>query len=323
MQPFAYHRAAEPAQAFALAEQQDAAFIAGGTDLMQLWKAGIAAPAHLIDISRLALDSVNPRADGVAIGALARLRDVADHPVIRARWPLIAAAIEAGASAQIRNMATIGGNLLQRTRCAYFRSGDMPCNKRAPGSGCPAIAGENRPHAIFGGSAHCVATHASDLAVALTALDASLRLAAPGGARLVPIADFYLLPGDTPERETVLAPGELVAAIDVPASAGRATYLKLRDRASFEFAVVSVAAELVVEDGVIVQARLAAGGVGTKPWRLRAVEAALTGGAADDARFAEAAALAGEGAQPLARNGFKVELLRRAVRRALQQVGGA
>jgi xanthine dehydrogenase YagS FAD-binding subunit len=251
------------------------------------------------------------------------MSDVADHPVIRARWPLIAEAIEAGASAQIRNMATIGGNLLQRTRCAYFRSGDMSCNKRAPGSGCPAIEGENRLHAIFGGSAHCVATHASDLAVALTALDASLRIAALNGSRCMPIEEFYLLPGQTPERETALAPGELVAAVDVPASDGRATYLKIRDRASFEFAVVSVAAELVVEDGVIARARLAAGGVGTRPWRLRAVETALAGAAANDASFAKAAELAGEGARPLAQNGFKVELLRRAVRRALQQVGGA
>lgn len=322
MQPFAYQRAAEPAQALELARERGTAFIAGGTDLMPLWKAGIAAPELVIDISRLALDIVKVRADGVAIGALARMSEVADHPVIRQRWPLIAEALEAGASPQVRNMATIGGNLMQRTRCAYFRSGELPCNKRAPGSGCPAFAGENRAHAIFGGSAHCVATHASDLAVALTALDAGVRIADAVGSRLVPIDDFYLLPGEMPARETVLKGGELITAIDVPASAGRATYLKVRDRASFEFAVVSVAAEIVVDGGAITRARLAAGGVGTKPWRLRAVEQALNGEPAKEAIFARAAERAGEGARPLPQNAFKVDLLRRAVRRALVTIGG-
>lgn len=321
MQPFAYARAAEPSQALDLARQPNAAFIAGGTDLLQLWKAGIAQPDLVIDISRLALDGVKVRDDGVAIGALARMSDVADHPVIRTRWPLIAEALNAGASAQLRNAATVGGNLLQRTRCAYFRSGDMPCNKRTPGSGCPAIDGENRSHAIFGGSPHCVATQASDLAVALAALDASVRISGPQGSRLVPIEEFYLLPGAAPDRETVLQPGELICAIDVPATAGRGAYVKVRDRASFEFAVVSVAADLVIDDGIVARARLAAGGVGTRPWRLRNVEAALTGETADEATFAKAAAHAGEGAKPLAQNAFKVELLRRTTRRALQMIG--
>ncbi|WP_119422632.1 FAD binding domain-containing protein [Desertibaculum subflavum] len=322
MHAFDYARATEPSQALDLARRPDAAFIAGGTDLLQLWKAGIARPELMIDISRLALDIVKPRDDGIAIGALARLSDVADHPIVQARWPLIAEALNAGASAQVRNAATIGGNLLQRTRCAYFRSGDMPCNKRAPGSGCPAIGGENRSHAIFGGSPHCVATHASDLAVALAALDASVRVAGPAGSRLVGIGDFYLLPGDTPQRETVLGQGQLICAVDVPATAGRAAYVKVRDRASFEFAVVSVAADLVIDDGIVARARLAAGGVGTRPWRLTEAEAALIGERADAAAFDKAAAQASNGAEPLAHNAFKVELLRRTVRRALQVAGG-
>jgi xanthine dehydrogenase YagS FAD-binding subunit len=229
----------------------------------------------------------------------------------------------ASASAQVRNMASIGGNLLQRTRCTYFRDPAMPCNKRAPGTGCSALEGDNRLHAIFGGSEHCVATHPSDLAVALVALDAVVLVQGPAGGRRIPIRDFHRLPGDAPERDTVLEPGELILAVEVPASAAARSshYLKLRDRASFEFALVSVAAGLDVDDGAIHEARLAAGGVGTKPWRLRTVEEALLGRPATPETYQAAAERAVEGARPLAMNAFKIELLRRAVRRALATAG--
>ena len=242
MQQVAYHRAASEGAALALAANHpDAAFIAGGTDLLQLFKQGPAAPAQLIDISRLPLDRIEPRPDTLRIGALARLADVARHPDVRRTWPALAEAIEASASPQVRNLATVGGNLLQRTRCGYFRSPDLPCNKRQPGSGCAARDGENRLHAIFGASPHCAATHASDLGVALLALDASVHLRRHEAARVLPIAELFRLPGDTPERDSALEAGELIVAVEVPAAARRSGYLKVRDRASFEFAVVSVA----------------------------------------------------------------------------------
>jgi xanthine dehydrogenase YagS FAD-binding subunit len=318
MQQVAYHRAASEGAALALAAAHpDAAFIAGGTDLLQLFKQGPAAPAQLIDISRLPLDRIEPRSDAVHIGALARLADVACHPEIRRSHPALAQAIEASASPQVRNLATVGGNLLQRTRCGYFRSADLPCNKREPGSGCAARDGENRLHAIFGASVHCAATHASDLAVALLALDARVHLRHRETARVLPIAELFRLPGDTPQRDSTLAPGELIVAVEVPA-AHRAGYFKVRDRASFEFAVVSVAVALEVEDDVIRSARLAAGGVGTVPWRLLASERALAGARAEPAAFEAAAAHAADGAEPLSQNGFKIELLRRTVKRALE-----
>ncbi len=325
MQPFAYHRAASESAALALAaDHPDAAFIAGGTDLLQLGKQGAAAPARLIDISRLPLDRIEPQPDAVRIGALARLADVADHPEVRRDWPALAQAIEASASPQVRNLATVGGNLLQRTRCGYFRSPDLPCNKRQPGSGCAARDGENRLHAIFGASAHCVAAHASDLAVALLALEARVHVRRHGAARVLAIAELFRLPGDTPERDSALAPGELIVAVEVPRNAGhRSGYLKVRDRASFEFAVVSVAVALEVEGDAIRAARLAAGGVGTVPWRLAASETALAGARVEPAAFAAAAARAADGARPLSQNGFKVELLRRTVRRALEGVTNA
>ena len=253
------------------------------------------------------------------IGALARLSDVANHPDTDG---LIADAIQASASGQIRNMATMGGNLLQRTRCSYFRTADLPCNKREPGSGCGAVAGENRSAALFGTSAACVATHPSDLAVALSARDAELDILGPSGLRRVALGDFYRLPQDTSDRDTNLAPGELITGIFVPRTDMTGTYLKIRDRASFEFAVVSVAACLRVENGVITQASLAAGGVAPMPWRFATAEAALVGRAPTKAIFTEAAALAVEGARPLAQNGFKITLLRRAVLRALTTIGG-
>jgi len=327
MRPFAYRRAldAEAAIAEAVLEtpRPGAAFIAGGTELMQLWKAGISAPAEVIDISRLPFDQVDLFPDRVVIGALARMSDVAGHPSIRAECPAIAEALLASASAQLRNMATIGGNLLQRTRCAYFRNAALPCNKRRPGSGCPAVAGENRRHAIFGASEHCVATHASDLAVALVALDATICLRGAGGERALPLADFYLVPGSDPTRETVLAPGDLVVAVEVPraAAARRSCYVKLRDRASFDFALVSVAVALEVRAGRVSSVRIAAGGVGTKPWQLGAGEAALIGAASGGEAFRKAAERAADGAACLAGNGFKVELLRRTVERALAEAG--
>jgi xanthine dehydrogenase YagS FAD-binding subunit len=315
MRPFAYARVSDLGAALAAAGP-GAAFIAGGTDLLQLWKVGVAAPERVVDISRLPLDAIERTGNGVCIGALARMTDVADHPLIRADYPAVAEALQASASPQVRNAATIGGNLLQRTRCAYFRHPGMPCNKRQPGTGCAARDGENRLHAIFGASPHCVATHASDLAVALVALDARIRLRGAAGARVVAVEDFFALPGDTAERDTVIDPGELIVAVELPETAARSHYLKVRDRASFEFAVVSVAVAVELTGGMIVRARIAAGGVGTRPWRLPACEAALASGAS----LAAAAARAAEGAEPLSRNGFKCELLRRTVRRALEQV---
>jgi xanthine dehydrogenase YagS FAD-binding subunit len=319
MRPFAYARAGDLHAALAAAGP-GALFIAGGTDLLQLWKTGVVAPDRLIDISRLPLDGIEHRGDAISIGALARMRDVAEHPLIGAGYPAIAEALRASASAQVRNVATIGGNLLQRTRCAYFRHPGMPCNKRQTGSGCGARDGENRSHAIFGASAQCVATHASDLAVALVALDARIRLRGAAGERVLPVEAFFTLPGATPERDTALEPGELIVAVELPGTRARSHYLKLRDRASFEFAVVSVAVALDVVEDVIVHARIAAGGVGAKPWRLPGCEAALAGAKVGPASFAAAAARAADGAQPLSQNGFKCELLRRAVRRALEQV---
>lgn len=319
---FDYVRPLGLAEALAAGAQAGSAYLAGGTDLMPLWKVRAEAPERVVDISRLPLTGIEA-GEALRLGALAKLSDVAAHGGVAAGWPLIAEAIAASASGQVRNMATVGGAMLQRTRCAYFRGDALPCNKRDPGSGCGARDGENRGHAIFGGSAACIATHPSDLAVALAALDAEIELIRDGGSRRVAAAELHRLPGDTPHIDTVLAPGELIAAVEIPEVRGvRSTYLKVRDRASFEFAVVSVAAVLRVEDGRIAHVRLAAGGVAPKPWRLADAEALLLGRSPTLEAFETAATLAVEGAQPLAHNGFKVELLRRAVRRALETVGG-
>jgi xanthine dehydrogenase YagS FAD-binding subunit len=322
---FQYSRASEVSDALIQGSRAGTAFVAGGTDLLQLWKAGVMAPEGVVDISRLPLDDIEFADSQLALGALARLSDVAIHPDVTRDHPLIAEAILASASGQIRNMATVGGNLLQRTRCPYFRNEGLACNKRAPGSGCGALFGENRQAALFGASKSCVATHASDLAVALTALDAEVEVVGAGGARRFPLLDLYRLPAETPERETNLAAGELITGIHVSNAsrlAARSTYLKVRDRASFDFAVVSVAAVLRVESGMIVEARLSAGGVAPMPWRLTRSEAALVGRAPDPQAIATAGDLAIEDARPLAHNGFKIELLRNAVIRALQTVGG-
>jgi xanthine dehydrogenase YagS FAD-binding subunit len=309
--------------ALVAAQQADAKFIAGGTDLMQLMKDHVERPQRLVDLEGLPLDTFTIGADGARIGALVRMSDLADDPAFRRHYPVVAEALVASASPQVRNMATIGGNLLQRTRCGYFRDvGFAACNKRQPGSGCAAIQGVNRLHAILGGSDHCVATHASDLAVALVALDAAIEVQGSGGTRNVPITEFYLLPGNTPERETALMPGEIITAVLVPppSSGERSHYLKLRDRASFEFALVSAAVVVAIEDSRIRAARVAMGGVGTRPWRLPAVEAALAGTAATPEALTSAAAQATEGVRPLAENGFKIPLMQRALVRALLTV---
>jgi xanthine dehydrogenase YagS FAD-binding subunit len=319
MQPFTLVRPADIPGAIAAASRDGARYIAGGTDLLQLMQEFVETPATLVDLDGLPLDSISADARGLHLGALARMADVAAHPAVVTDYPAIAQALLSAASPQVRNMGTIGGNLLQRTRCPYFRDLGFACNKRDPDSGCPAIAGQNRNLAILGGSGQCIATHPSDLPVALAALDAVVVIVGGGGERRVKLIDFYLLPGDAPWRETVLAPGELITAVEVPAApwTRRSHYLKLRDRASFAFALVSVAVALEVDDGVIHEARIALGGVAAKPWRAVAAEAALRGQPADKAAFARAAARATEGARPASRNGFKLRLAQHAVARAL------
>ncbi|HEX3538008.1 MAG TPA: xanthine dehydrogenase family protein subunit M [Stellaceae bacterium] len=306
--------------ALATAGSGNAKFIAGGTDLMQLMKDFVERPQQLVDIQNLPLDRIEFGDNGARIGALVRMGDGADHPELRRRYPLIAEALLASASPQVRNMATFGGNLLQRTRCGYFRDVGSPCNKREPGTGCPAIAGDHRRLAILGGSDKCIATHPSDLAVALTALDAAVELRSAGGTRAVPITEFYRLPGDTPQSETAIASGELITAILLPpANEGeRSHYLKVRDRAEFEFALVSAAVTITPDgDDRIRSARIAVGGVGTKPWRLPQVEAALAGAPASEEAIIAATAKAADGAHPLPENAFKVRLMQRALTRAL------
>lgn len=322
MQAFDLSRPDSIDAAAAAARAPGAKFIAGGTDLMQLMKDNVEAPTQLVDLENLGLSGIRIDASGLRLEAMARMSDVAAHPEVRLGWPAISQALQASASPQVRNMRTIGGNLLQRTRCGYFRDIGFACNKRSPGSGCPAISGENRLLAIFGGSDHCIATHASDLAVALAALDAVIELHGTNGTRRVPVGEFYRLPGDTPHIETVLQPGEMITAVTVPGgdAARNSHYLKLRDRASFEFALVSAAVAMSLRDGVVQDVRVAAGGIGTRPWRLPNVEAALRGQRPDDTALRQASSLAAEGARPARQNGFKQVLLQRAVRRALQTV---
>ncbi len=320
MTPFAYSKPAAIDEAVRLAGP-DSLFIAGGTNLVDLMKENLVRPKRLIDINALPLRDVTTTAEGgLRIGALVGNAELAWHPEVERRYPLLAQALLSGASPQVRNMASAGGNLLQRTRCHYFYDAQVPCNKREPGSGCPAREGLNRNHALFGASEHCVAVHPSDFCVALAALDAQVVITGPQGERRVAMSDFHRLPGDTPQRDTVLEPGELILAIELPAEgfAGHHAYLKLRDRASFAFALVSVAAALQLdENGQIRQARIALGGVAHKPWRRADVEASLLGQVATPEHFAAAAELLLKDAQPLAHNAFKVELARRAVVRAL------
>ncbi|MCA6109561.1 FAD binding domain-containing protein [Bradyrhizobium cenepequi] len=323
MIPFQYTKANDVTDAVRLiAANGGAKFIAGGTNLLDLMKDNVERPTTLIDISRLPLTSVEETASGgLRIGALVPNADLAWHPLIEKRYPLLASAIMAGASQQLRNMASTGGNLLQRTRCAYFYDTATPCNKRQPGSGCSALNGVSRGHAILGASASCIATHPSDMCVALAALDATVHVTGPTGARVIPFADFHRLPGDTPHVDTNLGPDEIITAIEVPAKgfAANHSYLKIRDRMSYAFALVSVAAALELKDGTIQEARLALGGVAHKPWRDVAAEGALRGRPAEEASFARAADLLLRDARPQAHNGFKVDLARRAIIRTLSQ----
>jgi xanthine dehydrogenase YagS FAD-binding subunit len=321
MVPFQYERGTAVAGVIASAAHDPSAeFLAGGTDMLQLLKDDVRRPRRLIDVSGLPdLDRIEAGPKGLRFGALVKMSDAADHPAVQQDYPVIAQALLASASPQLRNMATLGGNLLQRTRCTYFRDTAMPCNKRNPGSGCSALHGENRLHAVLGGSDHCIATHPSDFAVALVALDAIVITEREGGGRSIPIGDFHLLPGETPDRETVLEPGELIVAIAVPvlAYAKRSLYRKVRDRASFEFALTAVAVAIDVADGKIREARIALGGVGTKPWRAREAEAALIGQPFEAASFERAAEHATVGAHAAEQNGFKIPLAQRTLVRAL------
>jgi xanthine dehydrogenase YagS FAD-binding subunit len=323
MRPLTYSRASTVEDAIALVVADPAsAFLAGGTTEVDLIRAGVSRSEHLVDINALDLGSVEATTGGgLRIGALARMSDVARHPAVAERFPAISRALLLGASEQLRNMASMGGNLRQRTRCAYLRDGLSPCNKRAPGSGCAALDGFNRGHAILGGSEHCIATHPSDVAVALVAFDAVVETHGPSGVRRIAIDDFFLAPGETPQLEHPLEHGELIVAIDVPPSplARGSVYLKFRDRQSYEFALVSVAAAIDVRDGVVADVRLALGGVGTKPWRARRAEAALRGGPADDAALRRAAEAELAPATPRRHNAFKVKLARRAIVRGLTE----
>jgi xanthine dehydrogenase YagS FAD-binding subunit len=327
MIPFQYSRANDVADAVRMISADPSAkFIAGGTNLVDLMKDDVERPSRLIDISRLPLNTVEATADGgLRIGALVPNSDLAYHPLIEQRYPLLASAILAGASAQLRNMASTGGNLLQRTRCAYFYDTVTPCNKREPGSGCSAIGGINRIHAILGASEDCIATHPSDMCVALAALDARVRVTGPGGERVMAFNDFHRLPGNTPQTDTNLQSNEIVTAIELPALgfADNYSYLKIRDRLSYAFALVSIAAALELEGGTIKQARLALGGVAHKPWRNTAAEAALRGQRADPASFARAADLLLRDAKGYEHNAFKIELARRGIIRTLTQAAQA
>jgi len=321
MNPFSYSRPAGIAEAIGQVGP-GSRFIAGGTNLLDLMKENVEQPARVIDITGLPLHDVVPTPDGgLRIGALVSNADLAWLPQVEWQYPLLSQAILAGASPQLRNMATTGGNLLQRTRCYYFYDAGVPCNKRKPGSGCPAREGLNRIHAIFGASAECVATHPSDMCVALAALEAVVHVQGRAGARTIEFADFHRLPADHPERDNQLADDELITAIELPAEgfAAHSHYLKVRDRASYAFALVSVAAALTLDGPTITAARLALGGVAHKPWRDRAVEAQLVGQPVSHETFTAAAEALVRDAEPLAHNAFKVRLVRRAVVRALEQ----
>jgi xanthine dehydrogenase YagS FAD-binding subunit len=322
MLPFALEKAHSADQAIAAAAA-GGRYIAGGTTLIDLMREEVERPERLIDINALPLGGVRVEGGDLVIGALARMAEVAADPDVLRLQPLIAESLIEGASPQLRNVASIGGNLLQRVRCPYFRMLDAACNKRTPGSGCAAIAGLNAGHAILGTSDHCVATHPSDLAVALVVLDATMRVRGPQGERRFPVEELYRLPGDTPHLEHTLLPGELIVEVRVPGGAHsrRARYLKVRDRASYEFALVSAAVALDVEGEVIRTARIAAGGVGTRPWRMRACEELLLGRPPERKAFEAAAEVAVQAARPLQHNRFKIELLPRTIVRALEMAG--
>jgi xanthine dehydrogenase YagS FAD-binding subunit len=329
MHPFEFHRAQDARTAItdgakSGTAQQGASvrFVAGGTTLLDLMKLNVEQPGQVIDINHLPLDRVEPLADGgLKIGATVRNSALAHHPIVQRDYAVLSQALLAGASGQLRNMATTGGNLLQRTRCMYFRDTAMPCNKREPGTGCSAIGGANRTLAILGTSEHCIATNPSDMNVALAALEATIHVQGIRGARGIPFSDFHLLPGDTPHRETVLEPGDLITHVTLPppTAGSRSFYLKLRDRASYEFALASAAVVVTVANGNITRARVALGGVGTKPWRSTEAEAVLVGELVGAPAFRRAADAALRDAKPQSENGFKAELARRCLVYALKE----
>jgi xanthine dehydrogenase YagS FAD-binding subunit len=320
MEMFTYTKATGIPQAIEAQAQQGARFIAGGTTLLDLMKLNVERPTQVIDINRLPLNQVEKLADGgLRIGALVRNSDLAHHPAVVSDYSVLSQALLSGASAQLRNMATTGGNLLQRTRCMYFRNDAMACNKRVPGSGCSAIEGDNRTLAILGASKDCIATNPSDMNVALTALEATIHIRSAKGERDVAIGDFFLLPGSTPQRETVLEPGDLITSVALPAprAGSKQVYLKLRDRASYEFALSSAAIVAVVNSGKLEYIRVALGGIGTKPWRSLEAERVLHGKTADEKLFRQAAEAALHGAQPQTKNAFKIPLAKRCIIHAL------
>jgi xanthine dehydrogenase YagS FAD-binding subunit len=329
MEAIAYERAATVDEAVKAAREPGVAYIGGGTNLLDLMKGGVARPLKLVDITHLrddGLDTVRPLpSGGIRIGALMRNSDTADHALVRERYPLLTQALVAGASPQLRNMATVGGNLMQRTRCPYFYdTAFAACNKRVPGSGCAALDGYQRMHAILGASEQCIAVNPSDMSVALAALDAIVNVAGPDGPRQIPMSEFHRLPGDRPDLDTLLRPGELITSVDLPPSplADHTYYLKIRDRASYAFALVSVAAALRLEGDTIAQAHIALGGVAHKPWRASIAEGLLTGRPLSDTALREAAAAQLRNAQPRPGNRFKVMLAERAIVRAVNIAAG-
>ncbi|MGQ5639940.1 MULTISPECIES: FAD binding domain-containing protein [unclassified Streptomyces] len=326
MREFDYRRASDVAGAVALlGADPDTRFLGGGTNLVDLMKAGVERPARLVDIRELPLDQTEPTSEGgLRIGATVTNGDLAAHPEVRRRYPALAQAVLAGASGQLRNMATVGGNLLQRTRCGYFTDVTKPCNKRVPGSGCPAVEGEHRNHAILGASEHCVAVHPSDMAVALAAFDAVVHFETADGPGELPLTDFYLPVGDTPHRETALPPGALITGVVLPPLpvAANSRYRKVRERASYAFAIGSLAAALDVRDGVVRDARLAFGAVASRPWRALAAERVLIGAPADAETYAAAADAELAAARPLPQNGYKVTLMRNLVVAELSELAG-
>jgi xanthine dehydrogenase YagS FAD-binding subunit len=323
MRPFSYTRATDVGSAVReVTTHEKAKFVAGGTNLLDLMKIDVMAPQHLVDITRIALKTIEETAEGgLRLGALATNNDTAYHKLVEERYPLLSHAILAGATGQLRNMATDGGNLLQRTRCYYFYDTATPCNKREPGSGCSAIKGYNRDLAILGTSEHCIATHPSDMCVALAALEAKVNVTGPNGERTISFADFHRLPGDTPHIDTNLQDDEIITSIDLPAKgfADHYTYLKLRDRASYAFAIISVAAALDMDGDTIREARIALGGVAHKPWRKPEAEVLLQGQRATRENFQKVAEAYLEGAKGFGDNDFKIELAKRAIVRALEQ----
>jgi len=329
MQSFEFVRAQDASAAVAASARSNTAqqgasvrFVAGGTTLLDLMKLNVERPLQVVDINRLPLDKIEPLPDGgLKIGATVRNADLAHDPIVQRDYAVLSQALLAGASAQLRNMATTGGNLLQRTRCMYFRDTSMPCNKREPGTGCSAIGGANRTLAILGTSEYCIATNPSDMNVAMAVLEATVHVQGVKGVRSIPFTDFHVLPGNTPQRETVLEPGDLITHVTLPppAAGSRSFYLKLRDRASYEFALASAAVVITVADGKVARARMALGGVGTKPWRSTEAESLLTGQPVGDPAFRQAADAALRDAKPQSQNGFKVELAKRCLVYALKQ----